>query len=333
MKWSFFQLIIMLLVVLLVSSCGSGESENKHKDQVSLQLAWKHQAQFAGFYAAEKNGFYEEEDIKLTILQRTAMSFDVVDSVVKGDADFGVHYGIGLLDARSKNLPVVAVASIFKRYPLSFMSLKEKGITSPADFQGKVFRAMTPGGASVSLDLLLGKYGLDRDDIGISFLNVGYDIKRLFTGEIDVWAAYTINEPLQALKKGYEINEIRIEDFGVDMIGDTLFISEILMNTNPDLVQRFVRATLRGWQWAVEYPEAAGKLALIYDPNLESSHQVAMMRASIPYVHGYGKIGFMEDEVWQGMYRSLLKQGIIKKTVNINSVYTNIFIEDFSREK
>jgi len=333
MKWSFFQFVTMLIIVFLVSSCGIEESENNFVDEVSLQMTWKHQAQFAGFYAAEENGFYEEENIKINFLQRTTLSFDVIQAVVKGNADFGITYGIGVLDGRSRRLPIVAVAAIFKRYPLSFISLKENGITSPIDFSGKIFRTLTPGGTSVSLDLLLGKHGLDKDDIDIRFLDVGYAIERFYSGEIDVWAGYTINESLHASQKGYEVNEIRLEDFGVDMMGDTLFVAEIVLNTNPDLVQRFVRATLRGWQWAVEHPEAAGKLALLYDPGLDSSHQIAMMHASIPYIQRYGKIGFMEGEVWQGMYRSILELGIINKPVNLNSVYTNRFVEEFYTEK
>ncbi len=135
------------------------------------------------------------------------------------------------------------------------------------------------------------------------------------------------NEVLVAQKKGVKINQVKPNDFGVDMMGDTLFTSEMLLNTNPDLVLRFVRATLRGWQWAVQHPEAAAKLALQFDQTLDPAHQVAIMKASIPYIHASVPIGVMDDTLWQDVHNTLLEQGIIEKPLNLNTVYSNTFVD------
>ena len=113
-------------------------------------------------------------------------------------------------------------------------------------------------------------------------------------------------------------------------MGDTLFTSDILLNTNPDLIERFVRATLRGWQWAVENPKAAGRMVLKFDSKLSPTHQIAMMETSIPYINtGTEALGIMDDSVWQEMHDILLDQGVIEQELNCNTVYSNLFVEKY----
>ncbi len=306
---------IMFILAALLLGC-SEEVAKDSMDEITVQLVWKHQAQFAGFYAAEKNGYYEKENIKVTLLSRSDPTFDVINSVVKGESDFGINYGVGLLEARSKKLPIIAIAAIYQRYPLSFISLKEKGIINPLDFIGRSFRSLTPGGAAVIFDLLLAKNDIDKENI--LFVPVGYDLNRFFSGEIEVWPGYTINEAIVAQRKGYEINQVRPEDYGVNMLGDTLFTSEMLLHTNPALVMRFVRATIKGWQWAVDHPEVAAKIALQYDNSLDLDHQIAMMKASVPYIQVDDQIGIMSDKVWEEMHNAVLDQNIIEKPLNLD---------------
>ena len=196
--------IVVLISMVFLSAC-TGEAEKEYTNEVTVQLVWKHQAQFAGFYAADRNGFYEDENIRVTLRPRLAPTFDVIRSVVKGDADFGANHGAGLIEARSKKLPVTAIASIYQLYPLSFISLKEKGIVHPLDFVGRRIRALTPGGASVIFDVMLKENNIDAEDI--IFVQIGYDLDRFFSGEVDVWAGYTINEVLIAQQKGYSIED------------------------------------------------------------------------------------------------------------------------------
>jgi len=315
---------VVLISIVFLSAC-TGEAMKEPVDEVTVQLAWKHQAQFAGFYAADRNGFYEDENIQATLRPRLCPTFDVISSVVKGAADFGVIHGAGLIAARSKKLPVTAIASIYQSYPLSFISLKKKGIIHPLDFVGRSIRELSPGGTSVIFNMLLKKYKIDAQDI--NFIRIDYDLDRFFSGEIDIWASYTTNQVLVARQKGVEINQIKPDDFGINMMGDTLFTSDMILNTNPDLVLRFVRATLRGWQWAVEHPEVAAKMALQFDSKLNPAHQVAIMKGSIPYIQTAGHIGMMDGKVWEEMYNAILEQGVIEKPLNLNAVYTNTFVK------
>lgn len=327
-RWNFNNIFILIMILPLFAC--TEEVVKEPMDEVTVQLAWRHQSQFAGFYAAELKGYYESESIKVDLREKKSPTFEVVDSVVKGDADFGVTYGIGILKARSDKYPATAIASIYQHYPLVFMSLEETGISHPLDFIGKKFPQLTPGGASIVLDVLLKKNGISESNI--TFVPANFDFDRFLQGEIDVWAGYVTNELVEAPKKGYRINQIRPGDHGINLFGDTLFTSDILLNTNPDLVLRFVRATIRGWQWAIKYPEEAARMALQYDSTLELNHQVEAMKASIPYLQVDMKFGMMGHTVWNEMYNTLLEQGVIEVPFNINLVYTNAFVEEIYRE-
>ena len=321
---------VALIMLGFLCACTT-ENVQEPMDKVTVQLSWKHQAQFAGFYAADRNGFYENENLEVSILPRSSPSFDVVNAVVKGDADFGVNYAVGLIEARNRKQPITAIASIYKRYPLAFISLKEKGIIHPLDFVGRRFSVLSTSGASILFETLLKKNNVSKEDI--VFIKTGYDLNCLFTGEVDVWSGYTINEVLIAQQKGYKINLVKPDDFGVSMMGDTLFTSDILINTNPDLVFRFVRATVKGWQWAVEHPEDAAKMCLEFDSELDLNHQTAMMKTSIPYIKPEGPVGMMDTRVWEEMYKTLLDQEIIESRLNFNTIYTNSFVEQVYREQ
>jgi NitT/TauT family transport system substrate-binding protein len=321
--------IILLFVVALSAACRPQEVE-KPPDEVTVQLAWTHQAQFAGFYAADQQGYYAEEGLQVTLLPPPGAGADAIALVMDGTANLGVTFGAGLVAARSQGLPVTAIATIYRRYPLVFITLAGSGITRPHDFPGHTIRTLVPGGSAVAFQAMMTRMGLDPDSV--EQVDVGFDPSPLFAGELDIWPGFMTNEVLTAREQGYEVNLILPEDYGIHLYGDTLFTTDQLIEENPDLVLRFLRATLRGWRWAVENPEEAGPLALKYDPKLDAAHEAAMMEASVPLVHtGEDQIGWMRAEVWQGTHDILLEQGLLDGPVELDKVYTMEFLQKIYR--
>jgi len=317
---------VMVLVVMVVAACGTPQI-TEPPDEVTVQLAWAHQYQFAGFYAAEQQGFYAEEGLEVNLLPRPGVAVDVTANVVDGLADFGITFGAGLVVDRSRGRPVTAIATIYRRYPLAFMTLAESGIARPQDFPGHTTRTLTPGGSAVAFEAMMTRLGLDPHSV--EQLDVGYDLAPFFAGELDIWPGYLPNEPLTAREEGYDVNLILPDDYGIHLYGDVLFTTDRLIEENPDLVLRFLRATLRGWQWAVENPQEAGPLALKYDSTLDPAQQAAMMEASVPLVYtGEDHIGWMRDEVWQGMYDLLMEQGLLAEPFDVHEAYTMEFLQE-----
>jgi NitT/TauT family transport system substrate-binding protein len=316
---------VLLLAMALCAACRPQEVE-KPPDEVTVQLPWTHSVQFAGFYAADQQGYYAEEGLEVTLLPPAGAGADATAAVIDGTADLGVTFGAGLVAARSQGLPVTAIATIYRRYPLVFMTLASSGIARPHDFPGHTIRTLVPGGSAVAFQALMTRLGLDPDSV--QQVDVGFDLSPFLAGELDIWPGFMTNEVLAAREQDYEVNLVLPEDYGIHLYGDTLFTTDQLLQENPDLVLRFLRATLRGWQWAIENPEEAGPLALKYDSTLDAAHQAAQMEASVPLVHtGEDHIGWMREEIWQGNYDILEEQGLLDEAFDVEDVYTMEFLQ------
>ncbi len=326
MKTIYKVYMILLIAMIMLTGCGSQPTEQQ-LDEVTVQLAWYHQTQFAGFYAAEQQGYYAEEGLKVNLAPLPEPRTDIISLVLDRKADFGISNGMSLITASAQDQTVTAIATILRRNPQVFFTLADSGITRPQDFPGHTMKALPPLRSSANIfNSMMSKLGLDPDSV--QPVEVGFDLSPFFSGEVEIWSGFITNEVLTAREQGYSINVILPEAYGIHTYSDTLFASEEFINDNPDLALRFVRATLRGWRWAVANPEEVGELALAYDPTLDAAHQAALMEASIPLIHtGEDQIGWMKPEIWQGMHDMLLEQGILDEPLNIDQVYTLEFIQ------
>jgi len=317
-------LLLSLCSVLSLVTGGCQEAE-RPLEEVTVQLHWYHQAEFAGFYAADQNGYYAEEGLNATLVPIPGPGTDNIAIVADGGVDFGVNAGAGLVTARSRGVPITALACIYRRYPLAFITLASSGMTRPHDFPGHTIRRLLPGSSGVAFPALMTRVGLGADSV--EEVDVGFDLTRFFAGEVDIWPGYVTTQALEIWDAGYEINLILPEDYGVHLYGDTLFTGDRLIRENPDRVLRFVRATLRGWRWAAENAEQAGRLTLEYDPTLDADHQIAQMQASLPLIHtGKDRLGWMRAEVWQATHDILGDQGLLAGPVDIDRVHTMEFL-------
>ena len=306
----------VLLAVIMVLLATSFVAIAAEPDRISVQLKWLHDAQFAGFYVAGQRGLYESEGLEVELLPG-GVSVDEIEVVASGERTFGVVAASALLRSREQGIPVVAIAVIYRIYPAVYFALAESGIRQPTDFIGKRV-IVSPN--DVVLPAMLARAGVSMDQI--EPVEPTHDMSSFFSGDVDVWAGYLTNQALAAREAGYEINIIYADDYCVHVYGDTLITTEALLESNPDLVTRFLRATLDGWRWAIENPELAAPLALEHDPELDVQHQENMMLASVPLIHtGEGPIGWMEDAIWRGMHDILVEYGSLEGTMDIESAY------------
>ena len=151
----------------------------------------------------------------------------------------------------------------------------------------------------------------------------------LVSGRMDAASGlFSTNEAVQARMDGHEVNEIFLGDYGILMYVNPIFAAGQLVREQPDLVERFVRATLKGYQYAVEHPDEMPELAAQYDDTLDMVHQRESMHSEVPLIDtGDAPIGTMDEAVWQSTQETLLEQGLISAEVDLNEVYTNEFVE------
>ncbi|RMD59351.1 ABC transporter substrate-binding protein [Candidatus Parcubacteria bacterium] len=319
----FFALILLAGVWWYWQQWQSGQPTSLRP--VVLQLKWLHQAQFAGNYIAKEKGFYAQEGLDVKIIP---FSFEspTIEAVASGKADFGITGADELMLARAKGLPLKAIAVIYKINPVCAYALKASGITRPQDFVGKtvgIERAVDGSDINVGIlyKAMMHKLGIDRSQI--KEVTIGYDASELIGGKVDVATGYFINEPHLAQEAGYEVNTILMADYGVNMYADVIFTRDELLENNFTLVVKFLRATLRGWQYAVSHQQEAVKAVLRYALNRSASHQAYMLSASVPLIFtGEDPLGWMQKSEWRRIKEILTEQGILTQEISSQDVYT-----------
>lgn len=294
------------------------------KDDVNVVLKWTHQAQFAGNYVAAQKGFYEEQGIEANLIPYSEEN-KPIEAVVSGKATFGITGADELILAREKGLPVKAFAVIYKINPVVAYSLKKSGITKPSDFVGKTVGIEKEVNVEYLYAAMMSKLKIDRSKI--KEIPIGSTATELLEGKTDVSTGYVINEPHQAIAAGQDVNIILMADFGVNMYADVLFATEDTINTNPFLVERFLRGTLKGWQYAIENVDEAVGITLKYAAGSTRSHEEYMLNSSLSLVNdGESPLGWMDKNKWAQVSAILYEQKISEKEVNVSNAYTMQFL-------
>ena len=288
-------------------------------DAVTVRLKWFNQAQFAGFYVAQDKGFYKSAGLDVNI-QPGGPDFPAVQMVTGGNEQFGVTGADQILIARSKGVPIVALAVIYRRNPFVMFSLQKSGIKTPADWIGKKVGVKIGGNEELIYRAVLAKAKVDKSHL--TEIPVKFDIAPLLTGAIDVWPGYLINEVLAAEEKGFPVNIVHPSDYGIDFYADTLFTTEAMLKSKPEAVRNFVGATLKGWNAAIASPEEAARVTVKYGDKLTYDHELAMMKASAPLLKPDSKpVGFMDAAGWTSAQKLLLDAGFQKEPIDIAKAF------------
>jgi len=247
----------VLWLSLLLSLCpgwlkAEVTPEQPMPEHVVLQLKWFHQFQFAGYYAAKEKGYYSEEGLEVEIRGRI-LGKEVVNQVVSGEADYGIGDS-GIIADYANGEPIVALAAIFQHNPLIFISKQSSGINSPYEMVGKrIMFDANPDGDELCLRALLDEVGLKPDQY--SAVPLSFNNDDLIEGKVDVMSAYLTDQPFYFNRKGIRLNLINPQNYGLDFYGDLLFTRRSELTDHPGRAERFRRATLKGWQYALSHPE------------------------------------------------------------------------------
>lgn len=260
---------LTLSAAALLASGGMALADG-HAAEVNLQLQWVTQAQFAGYYVALENGYYDEEALTVNIIPGGP---DIAPPQVLagGGADIMLNWMPSALAARENGLAVVNIAQPFVRSGLMLTCWADSGITEPADLAGTTVAHWFFGNEYPFLSWMsqLG-IGVEGGDDGVTLLQAGFNVDPLLQRQADCMSTMTYNEYWQIIDAGVTEGELvtfRYEDFGVSTLEDGIWALEENLD-DPEFVDRmarFVRASMRGWAWAVENPDAAAEIIIDYD--------------------------------------------------------------------
>ncbi|NEX17044.1 MAG: hypothetical protein C1943_10535 [Halochromatium sp.] len=293
---------------LTAQTAQTAQNKQTKRERVVLQLRWFHQFQFAGYYAAQAKGFYRDAGLEVIIRERSGEE-DVVQSVVEGDAQYGVTNSELLLRAGDGD-PVVVLAAIFQHSPLVLLAREQSNIVTPHDLIGAAVK-MTKDARDAELKAMLAMEGVDIDQLALTDGEVGQ--ADYLNPNIDVLSAYVTNEPYYLQQRGERYHILWPKHYGVDFYGDSLFTSRRELKRRPDRVEAFLRASLRGWDYAMAHPEEI--IALIHEhwsPDKSLDH----LRYEADTLRDLIKpdlidIGYMNPGRWQHIVDVYIELGLL----------------------
>ena len=286
---------LLVVMAFAVAACGGDDEEGGGadtaaeaaegpKDKVRLQLKWVTQAQFAGYYAALEQGYYDEEGLDVEI-KVGGPDITPEQVVASGGAEFGIDWLPSLLATRDKGGDLVNIAQVFARSGMTEVTWKDSGITSVADMRGKKVGVWCCGN-EFELFAALTKNGMDpKKKSDVTIVNQPFDMNLFLQRQVDAAAAMTYNELAQVLEQKNpdtgqlftldDLNVITMEEAGTAMLEDGVFVRGdwIADEANQDIATRFLKASFRGWIFCRDNQEECLQIVLDNGPTLGEGHQ------------------------------------------------------------
>lgn len=338
-------LLMMLLLVFVLAACNSqeaeptpeatnapevaatpvsGESETAETELTHIRLPMGYIAdpQYAPFYVAVDKGYFAEEGLELEF--DYSFETDGIALVGANELQFSIASGEQVILARAQGLPVVYVMEWFQKFPIAIISKTAAGIVEPQDLVGRNIGLAGFFGASyVGYVGLLSANGLTQDDVTTS--EIGFtQIEALRNDNVEAAVVYVNNEPVQMQNMGEPINIIYVSDY-IDMVSNGILTNEETIANNPDLIERFLRATLRGLADTLANPNEAFEISEKFVEGLDHSRK-GVLDASIT-LWETDNLGITDPTAWQNTQDVLLTMGFLDAPVeNLEQAYTNEFV-------
>jgi len=323
---------LLAALVLGLAACGGDDEEAAapaeeeapaEMDKVTLQLKWVTQAQFAGYYAALEQGFYEEEGLDVTIRPGGP---DIVPEqvVLGGQAEFGIDWTDNLLATRDQGGQIQQIAQVFARSGMTEITWKDSGIDDIKELKGKKVGVWL-GGNEHKLFAALTKNGLKPGAPDVQIVAQPFDMNLFLNREVDAAAAMTYNELAQVLEvenpdtgELYQLSDLNVflmSELGTGALEDEIFVREdwIADEANQDIATRFLKASFRGWIYCRDNADACVDIVLANGPTLGEGHQRWQMNEinKLIWPNELG-VGVLNEEDWNNTVDIAKTYGIIK---------------------
>lgn len=311
---------LLLLTLLLIVNVYALE-------KVALQLQWKHQFEFAGFYAAKEKGFYEEEGLDVSFLEYDGTN-NITDEVLSGKAQYGLAYSSIIAEYLNER-PVVLVANFFKQSPLVLVT--QNDIETLSDLKGKKVMGVSDGIDNLTLLLMLDKFGINLKDI--QNVRATFSIQDFVDKKVDAMSVFTINEIYELNKRKIQYKIFDPTIYGAKYYNSNLFTSQEELYKHPERVEKFKNASIKGWKYALEHKEEIVKLIKKKYNTQNKSEEALLFEAKqteqvvLPNVYEIGSVDIDRIKI---IANNFIQAGFVhKNNLDIKSfIYMPIGSED-----
>ncbi|MCK4730621.1 MAG: ABC transporter substrate-binding protein [Candidatus Aenigmarchaeota archaeon] len=322
-------LAVLIIAVIGIGFYG-GNTETSETEDVTIMMPFVMNSEWCAFYTAINNGYYADEGLSVTMLYTSEGSFGSVKQVVSENVDFGYASGDSIIMARSKDLPIVAVYQNEHSDLFSVITKKDSPITKPSDLDGKTIAIPGPGSPpDIAAKAILKNSGVDYNNV--NFVPVGAAlIPTLLGGEADAIAGYIIHE-LILQGEGVDINVWYAKDYNANFAGCSIITNENTLKENPELIKKFVRASNKGFKYAMDNPEKVVDAYIKnFNPDAEKFRDIELeyweRLTNEVYQPDKYPLGQFNKDQWTMTQDTLFDLGIITKKTPISEMYTDEFV-------
>jgi NitT/TauT family transport system substrate-binding protein len=305
------------------------EAEAPPLRDVNVQLGWIKNSEYAGLFMAEQLGYYEEVGLDVTFISGGAGINPI--SIVRQNPDFiGINSSNpSLVNAQAAGYPLVSIAAFYQKHPNGFLFLKDSGIEGYEDFVGKTIGVQAEG--EYLLDVILALNDIDKSEIEV--VRVGYDPTPLLTGQIDAYMAWVVNQPLKAEQEGLEWDFLFFSDNpGIASYAMLPIVHQTLLDSDPEMVQDWLCATLKGWEYTLDNPEEVAQIVVDeYLPASTFEAEMFLLTNANPITvsedtaeHG---LGWSDPVNWEELIETLVTYEQVDSAPAVEDIMTNEFVE------
>lgn len=317
------------LMLTTLSGCSKKEEKSANKgEKVTVVLDWTPNTNHTGLYTALENGYYKDQGLDVEIVQPPEGG--AASLVASGKADFGISYQEEVTYAKTSDdpLPIKAIAAVIQHNSSGFASPKDKNIKTPKDFEGKIYGGWGSESETAAIKAVMEKTGADFNKVTIA--DIGQDdFFTATTNSVDFAWIYEGWDVVQAKLKNFDLNFIPLNQFDkrLDYYTPVIISNETLLNDNPELAKKFMKATTEGYQFAIDNPEEAAKILVKHAPEIDEELAIESQKfLASKYKDDAPRWGEMKDEVWNNYTAFLKEYGLINKDLKPEDAYTNEFL-------
>src|SRR4051812_12314476 len=270
-----------LMIPLIASAVSLAAFQANAADKLALQLKWVTQSQFAGYYVAKDKGYYEEEGLDVDI-KPGGPDIAPEQVIAGGGADVIVDWMGGALVAREKGVPLTNIAQPYQKSGLELICPKDGPVKTEADFKGHTLGVWFFGN-EYPFFAWMNKLGLKTEGgkEGVTVLKQSFDVQPLIQKQADCISVMTYNEYWQAIDAGFKPADLTVFNYtslGNDLLEDGLYALDTKLKDPKfkETMVKFVRASMKGWKYAIEHPDDAAEIVMD-NGGQDENHQKRMM--------------------------------------------------------
>jgi ABC-type nitrate/sulfonate/bicarbonate transport system substrate-binding protein len=326
-------IFILLTGLPLLAGCGAGNNAPAGEDSetlkpVTIMLDWIPNTNHTGLYVALDKGWYAEEGLDVEIIEPTQGGTSQL--VATGTAEFGVGYQEDVTLARANDVPIVSLAAVIQHNTSGFASKKALGITRPREMEGKTYGGWGSPAEEAMIKAVMDKDGGDSSKVNTIDIGTA-DFFTAIERDIDFAWIYYGWTGIEAEQRGLELNylELRRLHPALDYYTPVIVTSEQLLASDPELVQKFMRATSKGYRFAINNPAEAGQILLKYAPELDADLVQASQEYLSPrYQDDAPRWGEQDEEIWTNYAAWMYENELLPTMIDVEKAFNKDFLTE-----